>query len=1299
MNMESSEFDPRFFGAESSSPRTLGRFRILRRLGAGGMGTVYEAHDAETGGAVALKTLAGRSAGALEEFKREFRRCQDLAHENLVSLGELFVENDLWYFTMELVRGEEFLQAIAHNSAPEDRFQAGRNTPGRPDSFSNLIGGSQTLALPPLSRADEHGRPSPVGLYHPVPFAERCDAKRLRRLLIQLVRALRYLHDAGKIHRDVKSSNVLVTDRDRLVLIDFGIAVDSDPARRQGRMAGTPLTIAPEHAAGRRATAASDFYAVGILLYQVLAGRDPFEGTLQDVLAAKRRGKPRRREEFAADAPDDLIDLAMALLSPTPEARPDAESVLAVLEAGLSLFPPSLGSAPIAPTDEEIFVGRQREMDVLYTTFGAVRAERERILRNVLPPVATSTSDLDADSHRPSAPPPRSERGERQPTPIVLLEGESGIGKSHILNMFRDQLSARRPAPLVLAGRCHPDEAVPFNAFDRIFAQIAQWLDRFVAEDVARFLTGSAWTLAESFPVLVPLLERIDLEEPTSPIDPIERRREAFAQARELFARIAREVPVVLAFDDFQWADDDSRGLLAALLRRPTPIGLFVVVSARERPESRVFADVSPEVIVVGPLPRAECLAFVEAAVARGAHPEDDVDAIVEASSGHPFLLDELLRSSRLATAGTSGEHRLVEALLARVDSLEDDARRMLEALSLAIKPLPQPLIAQVAGVDPSIAFKHVKRMKLGRLVKLDGLRATDPVEPYHGKVREAVRSRLDDEARRRLHRRLGEAFASREPVDDDALFFHFAGAEDHARARPLAIRLAEGAERALAFDRAANAYRYLLRRAEAEGRSTAELLVSLATALANGGRAREAADLFLRAATVHGGRRGRVLRRRAAETLLRAGYIDDGERQLNGALDDVGLPLVRPFLKVPMFLFSRGRLALRGRAYRLRTEEAIELGALERIDTAWAAACGFLMSDQLRGFVYHAENLRLSLDAGEPKRLIRALGMEAIFLSTRGEEGERDGDGLLEEADRLVAQHGDAYSAAWISTARCMSQAVRGHWDQVALRAVPALLELEKHNVGAHWEIGTVRQNELWAFGYVGEFARLEDAVERARLAARAIGDKFAETALRVGVPNLVHLFRDDPVGARRDAEDATASWALDGFHLQHLQSAWSRSISFLYEGDLSSAQALLRETDARYEGSGLDKLRPNRILAVETRGRVGLAVGDDATVVAAIAALRGENVPWATGLAAAFAYARAVGRNDGSENSFAEQILGTLDEAKLGSYRFAIERAIAWRSGDWAGVERAELAVSAQRIARPERFLDAFLPIPSLR
>lgn len=179
----------------------LDRFEVKRTIGKGGMGVVYEAYDNELHAPVALKTLSAMSAESLLMFKREFRIFQNLNHPNLCNLGELLSAGDQWFFSMELINGENFLEYV-------------RSVPLRADDHL------ETVRMPKSSPAlDAEPTPEPT-LVRSIYF----NQPRLKSALCQVARGLLALHDAGTVHRDVKPSNVLVSDDDRVVILDYGVA-------------------------------------------------------------------------------------------------------------------------------------------------------------------------------------------------------------------------------------------------------------------------------------------------------------------------------------------------------------------------------------------------------------------------------------------------------------------------------------------------------------------------------------------------------------------------------------------------------------------------------------------------------------------------------------------------------------------------------------------------------------------------------------------------------------------------------------------------------------------------------------------------------------------------------------------------------------------------------------------------------------------------------------------------------------------------------------------------------------------
>ncbi|HYU16591.1 MAG TPA: serine/threonine-protein kinase, partial [Candidatus Acidoferrum sp.] len=358
--------EPQFFGSE--------RFEVVRPLGAGGMGIVYQVYDRERARTVALKTLHQREAWALYRLKREFRALADISHPNLARLYELVSSEGEWFFTMELVDGVDFITWVRGASA-EAEPEAVRDTdmtatrPDRPGPGLALV----------HRRSDSPTLPSRQASAPPPEPSRPESYDRLRDALRQLAEGVQALHEAGKLHRDIKPSNVIVDGSGRVVLLDFGLI--TDVARPDGEtskgyfLAGTVDYMSPEQAASGPVGPASDWYSVGTVLYHSLTGTLPFHGPPLTVLAEKQSRQPEPPEHLVSETPADLSELCGELLRLDPGARPAGNEILERLDRRVP-HPPARRPRDSRPLDVPL-IGRGVHAAALRDAFdAAIREER-----------------------------------------------------------------------------------------------------------------------------------------------------------------------------------------------------------------------------------------------------------------------------------------------------------------------------------------------------------------------------------------------------------------------------------------------------------------------------------------------------------------------------------------------------------------------------------------------------------------------------------------------------------------------------------------------------------------------------------------------------------------------------------------------------------------------------------------------------------------------------------------------------------------------------------------------------------
>ena len=461
---------PGLIPPEKQSPRSsfahgdrLGRYTIVRLLGRGGMGVVYEAHDRERNINVALKTLLNLRPDELLLFKQEFRGVVGIVHPNLVSLYELFAEEEVWFFTMELLLGKNLIEALRSGCHPFESSISGEPQGDPTASLANTAARA-AIATPGPSLPKEFDSKNAFAVRESKAKGTAPDSAAVRDAMLQVAQGLVAVHNAGKLHRDIKPSNIMLTPERRAVVLDFGLVQEmdsADPTSYQD-FVGTAAYAPPEQIVGGRLTPAADWYALGVTLYQALTGALPFFGGAQEVLVAKRRRDLIVPSELANGVDPELESLTLDLLHPNPWQRPQGDSILSRFAgSGLAGHSSALGALMASSRDRQApFVGRASEMERLHAAFESARA------------------------------------GE---TVFVSVHGFSGVGKSTVVDHF---LQSPLDQALILRGRCYEQESVPFKAIDSAMDTLCRQLLHMQDSVVTSLLPGNMAVLARLFPVL-----------------------------------------------------------------------------------------------------------------------------------------------------------------------------------------------------------------------------------------------------------------------------------------------------------------------------------------------------------------------------------------------------------------------------------------------------------------------------------------------------------------------------------------------------------------------------------------------------------------------------------------------------------------------------------------------------------------------------------------------------------------------------------------------------------------------------
>jgi serine/threonine protein kinase len=1217
-----------------------GRFQITRLVGEGGMGVVYEAFDREQRAPIALKMMRSSSGEAVLRLKTEFRSLRDVRHPSLVRLGELFVERSGCFFTMELVEGVDLLEHVWNQRAWPRRSHARTTVTARgPQAASErTVWDADTLRLEVLF-----------------------DEPKLRAALRQVAEALAALHAAGKVHRDVKPSNVLVTPEGRAVLLDFGLVADRGDAIAAGLIEGTIEYMAPEQAAGAPARAPADLYAVGAVLYEALTGRPPFTGDPLEVITNKRAMDPLAPSLMFAGTPPDLEELCMKLLARDPAARPSAAVLAAALADGTLTNTQRMPKIEREP--EAVFVGRTAELAALHQAFDDART-------------------------RPIA---------------VLVSGESGLGKSALMRQFAQEVR-ERPDARVFSGRCHAHESVPFRAFDGVADALSRYLLALPPAERAELLPRDTAGLARMFRVF----ERLSTPEHGSSTgaDVRARRRRAFAALHELLANLAERGPLALVIDDLQWFDADSQLLFEAVLgTRPPPLLLVGMVRPVRRPVEALRAGilalgVELREITLPRLSEVEC-----AELARSLAPDVDAQAaarIAQACRGSPLFVEQMLASVR---SGRDVAGTLEEVVWDRLGGLDPNVRTVLDLVCVADVALDRASIARAAGVQRTELATAVTQLEELRLVRTTGARRQDLIEPYHDQVRQATRARLTPEQLQRRHRLLAEVLEKR-GAPPWLVFHHWLAGGDPERAAPHAIQAAVGSQHELAARRVAKLCQTALEMIGADHPARLPLCRALAVALANAGRGVEAASWYLEAAALAGGADGveaLELRRQAGDHLLRSGRLDEGLPVLRDVLAAVGVKLPEtPRQALTSLVWRRAKLRLRLRGRR-GAGGSIDERARVRTDVCLSTGTSLAVVDTIAGASLHAQAMLDALALGDPDRLAMALAMEIGYAAIEGTRGAARTAKIIADAERAAATAGTPLARAMIAWMRGMVAFLDGRY-RLAQSLLDGAARLFAETCPGHvWEQAQAELFAAWATSHLGDLRDLAARIAEIERVARWHDDRYTATLASGGNSVLPPLAADRPDAARERVDDAMRAWPQDGFHVQHVLAFAAHLEIDLYAGARDDAWRRVVATWPSLERSLQLRIQHVRVFALDLRARAAIVAGGRLVDEADAAARRliKEGARWAEALGLARQAAVTAARGDGREAiDQLRAAAAALAEAEMGQHAASARLRIAALEGG-AALDRtaAWREIASQGVVRPDRWMAMLTPWPSLR
>jgi len=740
--------------AKGSNPmigKTVLHYKIIEKLGGGGMGVVYKAHDTKLKRLVAVKFLPQQVAvnkENRERFKIEAQAAAALNHPNIATIHAIEEHDDQIFIVMEYIEGKELMDIVG-------------NGPDRSLPINDVIN-----------------------------------------YATQIAEGMKAAHKKGIVHRDIKSSNIMITDEGQVKIMDFGLAKMGGNAQltKQYSVIGTAAYMSPEQVEGQPVDERSDIFSFGVVLYEMLSGMLPFSGDYDvAVLYSIVNTDPAPLEEFNPSIPDQLKQVVSQCLKKSKNERyQTCAEVLSDLEKQQGPTVEAAGQIRLAPEismpgfgERNVFIGREAQLNELHQQLQKTMQHKGF---------------------------------------TVLIKGESGIGKSTLASQLIKE--ARAMSMNIFRGQClFREGGLPYHPY----AQAIKSSFQNSAQSIIELLQAKAANLGINLTDRLPLVQAfLNLTNDSSLLLNKEQLWDAIVT---LFRVIASDRPTLLLIDDLQWADKTTLGLFSFISRNipNMPLLQLGIYRPGEYPAERdldpsALTDSIRQLKIEGYANQIDLARFTKDETKILIHQileHHDVDPLIaqrvfEKTQGNPLFIFELVnfmnshgiiksdgKKLYLDESPDSMDisERVQDVIIQRLNRLSDQQKEILEIAACDGEYFKSDAINACLNIDRIALLKELQSLEREhRLIHHDkNLYHFD-----HPLIRHVLYENILDELRGEYHRMIAKWLVENQEIQTEAasrISHHLISSGQEKEALTYLLHAAEQARQLFAHDEAMKHY------------------------------------------------------------------------------------------------------------------------------------------------------------------------------------------------------------------------------------------------------------------------------------------------------------------------------------------------------------------------------------------------------------------------------------------------------------------------------------------------------------